>query len=537
MKTRTLGLVFVLASLGIAPCVPATAARVRPAALAGTWYPESPAIVATAAHVLIRSAAAAPRLEAKPVALVVPHAGWQYSGVAAGAAFRNLRPGDFARVVVVGPSHHGLFDGYALDDATAYRTPLGEIPLCTDALARLRDEKLARVVPDVTRPEHAVEIELPFLQATLGRFCLVPVLAGRTDAVAEKAFAERLAALNDGATLFVFSSDFTHYGPRFEYTPFGPSALTVGRKIRELDDKAIALLSKGDAPGFRAFLAETGATICGRAGLSTMLELLPRIAPEAHATLLAHYASADLPSARDVSSVDYAALAFTRGAASSARPLEAPPTPAEVAVDAPVTPPELGARLTRLARAALETELSGKTDLLGELQGYPEGAGFETLQAAFVTLYRTDPAEVRSLGRLRGCIGQVEPTYPLYLAVVTAAREAALSDPRFPPVTGGELRKLEIEVTVLSRPRPIGSWKEIQLGRHGIVLEKSGRRALFLPQVPTELGWNLEETLSALSQKAGLAGDAWRSGATFQVFTGSVFEEKKAHGGAGGGGR
>jgi hypothetical protein len=537
MKTRTLGLVFVLASLGVAPCVPATATRVRPSALAGTWYPESPAIVAATAHWLMRSAASAPRLETKPVALVVPHAGWQYSGVAAGAAFRNLHPGDFARVVVVAPSHHGAFDGYALDDATAYRTPLGNVPLCADVLARLRDDKQARVVPDVTGPEHAVEIELPFLQAALGRFCLVPVLAGRTDAVTEKAFAERLAGLDDGATLFVFSSDFTHYGPRFQYTPFGPSALAVGKEIRALDDRAIGLLSRGDAPGFRAFLAETGATICGRAGLSTLLELLPRIAPDAHATLLAHYASAELPSARDVSSVDYAALAFTRGPVSTGRPLEAPPTPTSVSADAPETNPELGARLARLARAALKTELLGGNDLVGELQSYPSGPEFETLQAAFVTLYRTDAAEVSAQGRLRGCIGQVEPTYPLYLAVVTAAREAALADPRFPPVSGGELRRLEIEVTVLSRPRPIASWKEIRLGRHGIVLEKSGRRALFLPQVATEMGWGLDETLSALSQKAGLAGDAWRSGATFQVFTGSVFEETKAHGGPAGGGR
>jgi uncharacterized protein (TIGR00296 family) len=90
---------------------------------------------------------------------------------------------------------------------------------------------------------------------------------------------------------------------------------------------------------------------------------------------------------------------------------------------------------------------------------------------------------------------------------------------------------------VLSRPRPIPSWKEIQLGRHGIVLEKSGRRALFLPQVAPEMGWGLEETLSALSQKAGLPGDAWRGGASFQVFTGSVFHEPKPRGDPGGGAR
>ena len=104
----------------------------------------------------------------------------------------------------------------------------------------------------MTGPEHAVEIELPFLQAALGRFSLVPVLVGRVDAAAQEAFAERLAMLDDGKTLFVFSSDFTHYGPRFDYTPFGPTA-AARAKIRALDATAIDLLCRVDADGFREF--------------------------------------------------------------------------------------------------------------------------------------------------------------------------------------------------------------------------------------------------------------------------------------------
>ena len=136
----------------------------------------------------MRLAAGAPTPGAKPVALVVPHAGWSYSGLAAATAFRLLKPGDFERVVVVAPSHQGSFRGYALDDATAYRTPMGDIALCDGALAALQGAD-ARVVAGVTESEHAVEIELPFLQAALGRFCLVPVLVGNTDEGLEHAFA------------------------------------------------------------------------------------------------------------------------------------------------------------------------------------------------------------------------------------------------------------------------------------------------------------------------------------------------------------
>jgi AmmeMemoRadiSam system protein B/AmmeMemoRadiSam system protein A len=502
-------------------CAPARAGRVRQAALAGTWYPESRALATATVHYLMRSAAAAPVLPGKPVALIVPHAGWQYSGVAAGAAFRTLRPGDFERVVVVGPSHQSAFEGYSLDDASAYRTPLGEIPLCSGVFSQLQQGPRALVVPLAADSEHSLEIELPFLQARLGRFCLVPVLAGRTSPADERAMAERLARLDDGRTLFVFSSDFTHYGPRYGYAPFGASALPVLDKIRAQDQQAVSLMGKLDASGFRALVDRTGATICGRAAIATALELVARIAPQAHVLTLAHYASAELPGARDASSVDYVALAFVREEVPAAPPLRAPPSP--TAAVAREIPSDLGARLVRLARATLEAEILGRGELSRELAGFPEG--LEGLQAVFVTLNRTDPAEVRVQGRLRGCIGQVEPTYPLYFAVVRAALDAALHDPRFPAVAGSELPRLEVEVTVLSAPRPVPSWKTIELGKHGIVLEKAGRRALFLPQVATEQGWNLEQTLTALAEKAGLPRDGWREGAGFSVFTGQVFEE------------
>jgi AmmeMemoRadiSam system protein B/AmmeMemoRadiSam system protein A len=513
---------------GGTPVATTPAGTVRPPALAGSWYPGSSALLLATARNLMRQASAAPMPYGRPVALAVPHAGWAYSGAVAAAAFRILKPGSFTRVVVMAPSHHMPFAGYALEDAAAYRTPLGEIPLARAALRDLEAPSLARVVPGATGPEHAVEIELPFLQAALGPFTLVPILAGRVDAADEKAFAEKLARLDDGKTLFVFSSDLTHYGPRFGYMPFGPTAGARAR-IRELDDSAIGLLRRLDAEGWRSFVREKEATICGEAGLVTMLELLRRIAPAAKATLLAHWASGEIPGVLDDSSVDYASLSFAREEGSVGEPINAPPRIAAVAAGDPPVTEAVGHALVRVARGALDADLRGDTAPLdAALRELAEGRASLPLQAVFVTLKRKDPAAIMRLGELRGCIGQVVPTYPLELAVVKSALDAALGDPRFSEVKARELPGLSVEVTVLSPIVPIGSWKEIRIGTHGIVLEKGAHRALFLPQVAPEQGWTVEETLDALAEKAGLSRGDWRSDATFSVFTGQVFHEEAA---------
>ncbi len=523
----------VLLAAALVAAVPACAAApgpatgtVRPPALAGSWYPRPRALAMVQAWQMMRDARQAPSLPGTPRVLVVPHAGWRYSGTVAAAAFRTLRPGAFRRVVVVAPSHRGGFRGYDIGDYAAWETPLGRIPVCGAAAASLRDGDLVRAVPEVDEREHSIEIELPFLQETLGDFCLVPVLAGSVDAAGQREMARRLAKLDDGRTLFVFSSDFTHYGPRYGYTPWGSSAPKVREKIRDLDERAVSLILAGDAAGFRRFLAETGDTICGRMGLATMLELLPLLHGDLHPVRLATWASIDIPGFEDDNSVTYVAIAWTEKPPASARPLLAPPRREVAQPGNAKVPGEVGRRLVRLARAALETQLRGREDLHRELAALPPDPVYDREQAVFVTLNRTDPGEIRARGRLRGCIGQIWPSYPLLSATVLASLQAALADRRFTPVRPEELDRLAVEVTVLTPPHPVDSYREIELGRHGIVIEKDGRRAVFLPQVPGEQGWDLPTTLSHLARKAGLPADAWRApGCRFQVFEGQVFHE------------
>lgn len=136
--------------------------------------------------------------------------------------------------------------------------------------------------------------------------------------------------------------------------------------------------------------------------------------------------------------------------------------------------------------------------------------------ATFVTL------KVKAGDDLRGCIGSLEPHEALYMSVHNNAVNAALNDTRFEPVKNSELPALDVHVSILSPIADISSLDGFKLGEHGIILSKMGRRAVFLPEVAMEQKWTKDETLTYLSRKAGLPGDAWKQGATFKVFSSVV---------------
>jgi AmmeMemoRadiSam system protein A len=151
----------------------------------------------------------------------------------------------------------------------------------------------------------------------------------------------------------------------------------------------------------------------------------------------------------------------------------------------------------------------------------PEGLGLLQEVAAFVTLRRRD-------GQLRGCIGRVEVSQPLYRTVQDCAISAATNDFRFSPVTAAELDDIRIEISALSRFQPISSPDEIHIGQHGLMIRKELRVGLLLPQVASERGWDRDEFLRAICTKAGLPNDAWRD-ADLYVFSAEVFEESEQH--------
>jgi AmmeMemoRadiSam system protein B/AmmeMemoRadiSam system protein A len=480
---------------------------VRQSALAGAWYPGERQELATYLDELLDAAGGKPA-QGVIRALIVPHAGYAYSGETAAEVFALVRGKTYERVMVLAPSHRSGFRGLSIADVDAYETPLGRVLLDGPAIAALRESALVVSDPEAHGREHAIEIELPFLQRTLAPgWRLLPVLVGRLEGGDYQTAAELLRPLADERTLVVVSSDFTHFGPRFGFMPFPLDAETPSR-IRVLDDGAIEHLLAADASGFLDYISDTGVTICGYRPLALLLHLVPA---DASVERIAYATSGGL-TGNWHNSVSYVGMVVT-----GENPFSGPTAAAGAGGTSAISAVELE-MLHRLAVAGVELAVLGPSrnrnagirELLETLPArLKEPAG------AFVTLKRD--------GRLRGCIGYVLPRKPLVAAVLENGVNAAYNDRRFRPVSPEELGELEVEVSVLSPPRAIGSADEFVVGEQGLILRKDGRQAVFLPEVATEQGWTREDTLAHLARKAGLAKDGWRQGASLEVFTSTKF--------------
>lgn len=470
--------------------------------LAGTWYPASEREIRALAAEWEKSASSeGPTAVANPNILILPHAGWAYSGLVAWRAARLVRGARFDRVVVLAPSHSAWIENRLVaPEADSVATPLGEIPVDREWI-----DRLALVAPvarndRVHRAEHSAQIEFPLLQLALGSgFSVVPLVMGSLGADQMAMCARALARLLDERTLFVVSSDFTHYGEDFDYAPYGKSGgEEVRRRVAAVDSEAFSLIAKCDADAFAAFITKTGATICGL----VPIELMLRAAGNGAAfERIAYATSADAEG-------DFTRFVCYTAAAGRVK------WPGE---ENGVLDAEARSFLLRVARESLERAVRGGERLKLSRADVPSAALAK--MGAFVTL------NDRATGALRGCIGEIMPMRPLVDAVVARAVDSALHDPRFMPVTERELGGIRVEVSALTPPKPVDSWRDIVLGRDGMTLEKGNAFAVFLPQVAPEQGWDLATTLSYLSQKAGLSADAWREGAKFETFQAEVFHE------------
>jgi hypothetical protein len=279
-------------------------------AVSGSWYPADREKLEGLVDGLLDAASARSMASPEPVAaLIVPHAGFVYSGAVAASAFCKLRGRTFDRIVLLGPSHYFGFRGAAVPEAaTAYRTPLGDVPIDLETVSTLSKAASFRADDKVFEPEHALEAELPFLQRALASDVpIVPVLMGgrATHADAQRV-ADALLGYRKASSLFVISSDFTHFGPRFGYVPFDDD---VPARLRALDLRAVATIEAGDAEAFARYVEATGATICGHRAIDVLLLLM---GAGATARLLEYDTSGRMTGTWD-HSVSYAAIAVPAG--------------------------------------------------------------------------------------------------------------------------------------------------------------------------------------------------------------------------------
>jgi AmmeMemoRadiSam system protein B/AmmeMemoRadiSam system protein A len=448
--------------------------------------------------------------------VVVPHAGYSFSGPVAAEAFAAIDGATVKRVILLGPSHHRGFEGGALPDhrITAFETPLGPVALDVQAIKRLRGNPDFGGPAAAHDPEHSLEVELPFLQVVAPDARIIPILVGaRTPRETARRMARALAPLLDEHTLVVVSSDFTHHGDRYGWTPF--SEPNLADKLLRLGRATAGRLAALDTDGFANQVEVSGDTVCGARPAMVLGELLDH-AFSGSGEVLDVTTSGHRTGRWDLS-VTYAAVVFHGSWTAWKEPPPAPPLPEMTA--------DQGAAVVALARATLRSYLLHDGSLAEWFASPHHPEATRALAGAFVTLNHAG-VKAGAPGRLRACMGVIEARQPLEDAVIQAAVWAA-RDPRFPALEADELAGLDVEVSVLSPARPVAGPEAIEIGRHGVILEKSGRRALFLPQVAVEQGWDRETTLDHLARKAGLPADGWRRGASFEVFTAQVFGEHR----------
>ncbi len=483
------------------------AKRVMVSPLAGRWYQNSEKALRYEIAEMCRDISTVRRKNI--CAVVVPHAGYRYSGRVAAGVYMRIDPRPLKRIIVMGPSHYvGMRNQLSIPDATHLRTPLGDLPVDTSFVARARKLPFVIHEPDAHTQEHSDQIQLPLIQSCIAtNLPVVCMVCGQFDTHHLMQAASALRELLDDTTLVVASSDFTHHGASFGYEPFTNNVL---EKIESLDMSIFDLFAHKDLAGFLKRLDDTGATVCGRDPLSLLLAMLPEDAKVERTA----YDTSGRQTNDKRTSVSYLG-ALVSG--SWRTPVVAQK---RESVSAPLTQDDC-AELLALARATIAEAFKTNQHRAAILEPPVVTDGMRQMRGAFVTLHKD--------GELRGCIGEIVPRREAWKAVREQAINAAFNDPRFSPLRESELTQIKVEISLLTPPQPVASWREIVIGKHGMVLSKGRHSAVFLPQVAPEQGWDLATTLTHLAMKAGLAPDAWREGAEYLVFEAQIINEREGN--------
>ena len=421
-------------------------------------------------------------------AVIVPHAGYYYSGNVAAAAYMSLpKARHYKRVFLLGPSHHEWLDGASVNsEADYYQTPLGQVKVDRETAKKLlAADSVIAYRPEAHDREHCLEVQLPFLQRRFEEVPpIVPIIISTNDFSKLKQIAETLKPYFTDDNLFIISSDFSHY-PSYE-------------DACKVDAKTGKAIESGEVEAFIATIDENAksgirnlaTSACGGFPIITLMLMIDKGYTVKH--LL--YQNSGYVDDGDLSRVvGYHAFAILRDETKTFSLSD-----------------EEKQTLKKIAYNSIKNALDGKRNAQTTVS--------PTLQAkcgAFVSLHKQ--------GRLRGCIGHFGEDTPLHEIVAEMARAAAFEDPRFQPLRREELDEVDIEISVLTPMRRIQSLDEFKLHQHGIYIRKGYRSGTFLPQVADEVNWTKEEFVGHCSQdKAGLGWDGWRD-AELYVYEAIVF--------------
>ena len=441
-------------------------------------------------------------------ALIVPHAGYYFSGNVAAAAYMSVpKDKQYKRIFLLGPSHHEWLDGASVNtEADYYATPLGQVKVDHDvAVALTEADSVFRYEPRAHDREHCLEVQLPFLQRRFGGDGkstqtsedsmppIVPIIISTNDFQKLKRIAEALKPYLTEENLFIVSSDFSHY-PKYE-DACKVDALT-GKAVESGDvEQFIAALEENARSGVR----NLSTSACGELAIVTLLMMIDSTYEVKH---LIYQNSGDAEESDHSRVVGYHAFAIVRNG--------------QARTDTDFSLSEDEKRMLKeIAMTSIKDSLNGRGIAVANSSFFTLHSSLKQKCGAFVSLHKH--------GRLRGCIGHFGEDVPLHEIVAEMARAAAFEDPRFMPVTADELADIDIEISVLTPMRRIQSLDEFELHRHGIYIRKGYRSGTYLPQVADEVNWTKEEFVSHCAQdKAGIGWDGWKD-AELYVYEAIVF--------------
>ena len=426
-------------------------------------------------------------------ALIVPHAGYYFSGNVAAKAYMSI-PKDkrYKRIFLLGPSHHEWLDGASVNsEADYYATPLGQVKVDRETAKELiAADSVFSYRPEAHDREHCLEVQLPFLQRRFGEVPpIVPIIISTNDFRKLQRIAEVLKPYFTDENIFIVSSDFSHY-PSYE-------------DACQVDAKTGKAVESGDVETFIATInqnADSGirnlaTSACGELAIATLMLMMDHHYEVKH---LLYQNSGDIDDHDHSRVVGYHAFAILRGEEKTFSLSD-----------------EDKKMLKKIAYESIKDSLDGKGIAEANDSLFTIHSSLQQKCGAFVSLHKH--------GQLRGCIGHFGEDTPLHEIVAEMARAAAFEDPRFMPVTREELYDLDIEISVLTPMRRIHSLDEFELHRHGIYIRKGYRSGTFLPQVADEVNWTKEEFVGHCSQdKAGLGWNGWRD-AELYVYEAIVF--------------
>ena len=494
---------------------------VRPATQAGRFYEGNPQVLSHEVDSLLAQHANDGSYD-NVAALIVPHAGYYFSGNVAASAYMSLdTTKHYKRIFLLGPSHHEWLDGASVNtEADYYATPLGQVKVdhetavlltntnsTNDDLNTDRTDKADlstntnstndtnRVFfyrPEAHDREHCLEVQLPFLQRVFTKEVppIVPIIISTNDFQKLQRIAEALKPYFTDENLFIVSSDFSHYP---SYGDACAVDAKTGKAIESGDvEQFIATIQANARSGIR----NLATSACGELSIVTLMLMMDSQYQVKH---LLYQNSGDIDDHDPTRVVGYHSFAILRGERGEEKGFS--------------LTDEEKTLLKKIAYESIKDSLDGKRIAQPSLNS--QLLTLNSMCGAFVSLHKQ--------GRLRGCIGHFGEDVPLYEIVAEMARAAAFEDPRFLPVTRDELDELDIEISVLTPMRRIQSLDEFQLHRHGIYIKKGYRSGTFLPQVADEVNWTKEEFVGHCSQdKAGLGWDGWRD-AELYVYEAIVF--------------